>query len=259
MEQTMDPKVSLILTTYNSAINLSKTLLSIENQDYSNIEVIIKDGGSTDHTIDIIKEYTLKSHNTVQWTSCHDQGIYDAMNQGYAMSSGDVIVFFNDCFLGNNAVTIMMEVLNTYPNCIGVHADLIYATDTKTIRYWRMGKQKSIKTGWMPGHPTLFLKREVYQNYGLYKTDYKIAADYEFMIRILKHRKNQLAYVPKVIIKMFYGGSSNAGFRNYILSLQEGNRALKENGIRWIYLISFCRLCRVVVQFLIRNTNNVNI
>ena len=241
--------VSLILTTYNSAENLARTLQSIEEQDYEQIEVNIKDGGSTDNTLDIIKEYENSSHHTVHWISCPDTGIYDAMNQGYELAEGDIIVFFNDLFLIPDAVSKMVKVIEENEGCVGAHADLVYATDEKVVRYWKMGRQKSLHTGWMPGHPTLFLKREIYEKYGLYRTDFKIAADYEFMIRFLKDKENKLAYLPETIIRMFYGGTSTSSTGSYLKSLEEGHSALKLNGIKGTMFIDLLRTCRVLLQF----------
>lgn len=244
--------VSLILTTYNSADNLSRTLESIERQDYPAIEVIIKDGGSTDATLDIVKKYQQESHFEVNWVSGPDKGIYDAMNQGYQLCKGTVIAFFNDLFLTSDAVSAMMHIIEEDKACVGAHADLIYATDEKVVRYWKMGPQKSLYTGWMPGHPTLFLKREIYEQYGLYNESYKIAADYEFMIRFLKDKQNRLAYLPETIIRMYYGGTSTGSTGSYLTSLNEGHRALKENGIRCAAWIDALRTCRVLWQFVRR-------
>lgn len=241
--------VSLILTTYNSADNLQRTLESIKMQDYPKIEVNIKDGGSKDATPEIIKEFAQNSKYRVNWISNPDKGIYDAMNQGYRLATGDIIVFFNDLFLDADAISQMVNLIESNSECVGAHADLIYATDEKVVRYWKMGRQKSLYSGWMPGHPTLFLKREVYEKYGLYNTDYRIAADYEFMIRFLKDKENKLAYLPKVIIRMYYGGTSTSGSGSYLLSLEEGHRALKQNGIKFAFVIDILRTCRVLWQF----------
>ena len=242
--------VSLILTTFNCRENLTRTLESIEMQDYSNLEVVIKDGGSTDGTVDIIRNYEKDSRFTVKWASLRDKGIYDAMNQGYQMATGDIIAFFNDIFMDAQVVSKMIRVMEANPECVGVHADLIYATDEKVIRYWKMGPQKSLYWGWMPGHPTLFLKREIYEKYGLYNTDYTIAADYEFMIRFLKDKSNRLAYLPEVIIRMYYGGTSTSNSGSYLLSLKEGHKALKDNSIKCASWIDFLRTGRVIMQFL---------
>lgn len=241
--------VSLILTTYNSAGNLIRTLESIEKQDYPRIEVVIKDGGSKDDTIRIITEYEAKSHNRVIWTSGEDTGIYDAMNQGYQLSSGDIVVFFNDIFLQRDVISKMAGLIESDPGCVGAHADLVYATEEKVVRYWKMGPQKSLRTGWLPGHPTMFLKREVYEKYGLYNLKYRISSDYEFMIRFLKDKENRLVYLPETIIRMFYGGTSNSSMGSYLTSLREGHMALKENGVKGAALIDIFRTFRVLWQF----------
>ncbi len=251
-EKVVRKTVSLILTTYNSAENLAGTLESIEKQDYPRIEVNIKDGGSTDDTLKIIKEYEQVSHCKVNWITSPDVGIYDAMNQGYLLATGDIIVFFNDLFLHSDAVSKMVSLIEENPECVGAHADLVYAEDEKVIRYWKMGSQRSLYLGWMPGHPTLFLKRQIYENYGLYNSEYKIAADYEFMIRFLKDKENKLAYLPQTIIRMYYGGTSTSSTESYLLSLKEGHKALKNNHIRFAYVIDFLRTCRVLLQFVIK-------
>ena len=241
--------ISLILTTYNSSANLACTLKSIEEQDYPHLEIIIKDGGSTDDTLKIINEYASSSRNVVRWTSSPDKGIYDAMNQGYALSSGDVIAFFNDVFVRRDAVSKMMRLIESDPGCAGSHADLVYADGERTVRYWKMGPQKSIRTGWLPGHPTMFLKREIYEKYGLYNLKYRISSDYEFMIRFLKDKENRLVYLPETIIRMFYGGTSNSSLGSYLTSLREGHMALKENGIKGAAIIDILRTLRVLRQF----------
>lgn len=248
--------VSLILTTYNNEENLERTLESIEKQDYPSIEVVIKDGESTDRTISIIKSYEKTSKYTVKWSAGRDDGIYDAMNQGYLLAAGDIIVFFNDLFQTPTAVSRMVQVIEEHPKCVGAHADLVYAADDKVIRYWKMGTQKSLYLGWMPGHPTLFLKREVYEKYGLYNPDYRIAADYEFMIRFLKDKGNRLAYLPETIIRMYYGGTSTSSTGSYLLSLKEGHRALKDNGIKGAFIIDILRTGRVLLQFCARGRNS---
>lgn len=249
-------KVSLVLTTFNSAELLPGTLAGIEKQNYPDLEVNIKDGGSDDGTIEIIRQYAADTRHEVNWISTPDSGIYDAMNQGYQLATGDVLVFFNDLFLAEDAVSEMIALLESSPGSVGVHADLIYATDRRIVRYWRMGPQRSLYAGWMPGHPTLFLKREIYEKYGLYNVSYKIAADYEFMIRFLKDKENKLAYLPKTIIRMYYGGTSTSGTGSYLLSLREGHRALKENGMKGAAVIDILRTLRVLLQFVIKNRRN---
>lgn len=244
-------KVSLILTTFNSAANLSGTLESIEEQDYPDIEVVIKDGGSTDGTLKLIRSYQKKARFPVRWTSSADTGIYDAMNQGYALSTGDVIVFFNDRFTSKSSVSKIMNLLEAEDadDVAGAHADLVYATGDKVVRYWHMGPQRSLFSGWMPGHPTLFLKRRIYETYGLYDTSFRISSDYEYIVRFLKDKKNRLVYLPETIIRMYYGGTSNETFGSYVTSFWEGTKALIKNGVRPAFLISCNRTVRVLLQF----------
>ncbi len=246
-------KVSLILTTYNCKDKLIQTFESIEEQDYPLIEVVVKDGNSQDGTVDIIRRYVDSSKFSVKWTSERDRGIYDAMNQGFLLSTGDIVVFFNDIFLGKSAVTKMVSCIETVnpdtgEEFAGAHADLVYMDGERVVRTWKMG-QGTIEKGWMPGHPTLFLKREIYDKYGLYDTRFKISADYEFMIRFLKGGQNRLAYLPETIVSMFYGGTSSGGFNSYLLSLREGHRALRMNGIKRAWLVDIRRSIRVLKQF----------
>lgn len=254
MENKKSKKVSLILTTFNCKDNLKKTLASIEDQDYPNVEVVIKDGGSEDGTLDIILEYQKASKYQVKWVSKPDKGIFDAMNQGYRLTTGDVLLFFNDVFTTPNVISKMISKIETInpttgEEYVGAHADLVYADGDKIIRKWHMG-EGNIKDGWMPGHPTLFLKREIYEKYGLYDPSFKIGADYEFMIRILKDKKNQLAYIPEVMVLMFYGGTSSGGLKNYIESFKEGHRALKINGVKGALVIDIKRTVNVLKQFI---------
>lgn len=246
-------KVSLLVSTFNSKNDISVTLDSIEMQDYPLIEVAIKDGGSTDGTLEMIKEYSQKSRHSVVFSSGKDNGIYDAMNEAYKLSSGDVIAIMNDKYTVPDAVSKMVKCLEEHPETVGVHSDLNYLDEQgQIVRFWHMGEQKSLFSGWMPGHPTLFLKREIYEKYGFYKTDFKIAADYEFMIRFLKDRDNKLAYVPETLIAMFYGGTSNKSFGSYMISLKEGHRALTQNHIHPAFVIDCIRTCRVLLQFVKR-------
>lgn len=240
--------VSLILTSYNCKDNIKRTLRSIERQDYPAIEVVIIDGLSTDGTVDVIKTYEKKTKYRCQWISEKDKGIYDAMNKGLALAKGDIIAFFNDLFLIPNAVSLMVEAMER-EGTDGAHADLIYATDEKVKRYWKMEHGK-ISDGWMPGHPTLYLKREIYEKYGKYNSDYRCSADYEFMVRILKDGNVKFSYVPRTILRMYYGGTSTGSAGSYILSLKEAHEALKSNGVRFAWWIDARRTIKVLMQFL---------
>ena len=241
-------KVSIITTTYNDSENLKKTIAQVEAQDYENIEYIIVDGASKDDTLEVIREAKERFGDRLLWISEKDSGIYDAINKGLKMATGDYIGLCFDRFACKDAVSKMVAVMEA-EGTDGVHADLNYVDGEKIIRKWRQG-QGNIRTGWMPGHPTLYLKREVYETYGLYKTDYRIAADYEYMIRILKDGKVKLSYIPEVLIKMSHGGTSTNSLGAYLEGLREGHRALKENGIKFAFVTDILRIFRTLLQFL---------
>ncbi len=240
-------KVSLIMTTYNSKENFKKTYGSICSQDYPQIEVIVVDGASTDGTREEI-EMRAKENPAMRWISEKDTGIYDALNKGIRMATGDIIAIMNDEYACVDAVSRFVNAIET-EHSDGVHSDLIYQDENgRCIRKWHMGQGK-IRSGWMPGHPTLFLKREVYEKYGLYKENYRSAADYEFMVRILNDGKVRLSYIPKVLVHMYYGGTSNHGLKGYGRSFAEGVRALRENGVKGALWITLLRTVRVMGQF----------
>lgn len=246
-------KVSLLVTVYNAGDNLAVTLQSIEEQDYQNIEVVIVDGGSTDGTLDLVRQFEDRIKDraglSLRWVSEQDEGLYDAMNKAYRLSSGGIIAVCNDRLCQPDAVSSLVRAVETGgEGCVGAHSDLVYVEGERIIRRWHMGEGR-LSQGWMPGHPTLFLKREVYEKYGLYDTSYQCAADYEFMVRFLKDKDNRLAYVPQVLVAMFYGGTSNAGIRNYLVSFREGYRALKKNDVGFPLWITIRRSVRVIFQF----------
>lgn len=240
--------VSLILTTFNCKDNLAKTLASIESQDYPQIEVVIKDGGSTDGTLDIVRNYEKNSRFTVKWVSVSDKGLYNAMNQGLSLATGRVILFFNDRFAHTDIVSRCMELMER-EDTDGVHGDLVYAKDGRVKRYWKMGTGK-IRSGWMPGHPTLFLKREIYDRFGGYDDSYKCSADYEFMVRVLKDGQVKLSYIPEILVEMYYGGTSTEGVGAYGVSILEAHRALAANGLRFAWWIVLLRTFRTIPQFI---------
>lgn len=247
--------MSLIMTTYNSHDNFTKSIESALAQDYPSIELVIVDGGSTDGTVDIIKRYATLVENsvntyknfTIVWISEKDEGIYDGMNKGIRMASGDVIAVFNDEFTCTDAVSKYIRTLNE-GDYDAVHSDLIYAVGDTMKRYWHM-PNGSIYLGWMPAHPTLYIRREIYDRYGLYKTKYRSSSDYEFMIRILRDGTLKLGYIPEVLIKMFYGGTSSAGIKGYGRNTKEAYQALVSNEVAFPVFVIICRIIRTLWQY----------
>lgn len=227
-------KVSIITVAYNSDQTIEDTIKSVLSQDFSEIEYIIIDGGSTDRTIDIINRYKDKIATIV---SEPDQGIYDGMNKGVALATGDIVGILNsDDFYSNNGV--ISSVVSQFKDGVdAVYADLVYVDQLQTekiIRKWISGEyvHGAFKKGWMPPHPTLFVKNEIYKNYGSYSLELKSAADYEFMLRVIHKHKINLNYLPEIIVKMRAGGVSNASFKNRINANKEDRLAWKMNGLK---------------------------
>ncbi len=241
------PKVSIVTTTYNDRENLEKIIRQVRSQDYENLEYIIVDGGSADGTLEVIRQAQKDFGERLKWISQPDKGIYDALNKGLKMSSGEILGCCFDEFAGPDVVAKMVDIMER-EGTDGVHGDLDYVDGDRVVRRWRQGQGKLV-FGWMPGHPTLYLRRSVYENFGYYRTDYRISADYEFMIRILKDGKVRLSYLPEVLIRMSHGGTSTNSLRAYLAGMKEGHRALKENGIPMAAFTDFCRTLRVLAQF----------
>ncbi len=249
----MSKKVSLLLTTYNSEAYIGSTLESIEAQDYPDIEICIADSLSSDATLAIIDEFSTRSRYKVICDSKKDSGIYEGLNNAYALSSGDYIQVMNDRLTMPDAISKLVKAIeeeerSSAGEVLGAHSDLVYAEGDRVIRYWHMGRGH-IGSGWMPAHPTLMLKREVYEKYGTYDTSYICSADYEYMLRILKNG-GQLGYVPEVLISMYYGGTSNSTKSAYINSIKEAIHALKANDIHPALFITALRTVRVAWQFI---------
>lgn len=244
---TSSPKVSVITTTYNDLDNLKHIITLVKQQDYPNIEHIIVDGSSSDGTVEFLKEVELGSDRNMKWISEKDNGIFDAINKGILLASGDIIGCCFDEFTKSSVISEMVAIMEK-EDTDGVHGDLLYMEGEKVIRTWKQG-QGDIRFGWMPGHPTLYLRKQVYDKYGLYKSYYKVSADYEYMIRILKDKEISLSYLPQVLIKMSHGGTSTNGLKAYIRSLKEGHMALKENKITFAWFTDLCRILRVLLQF----------
>ena len=241
------PKVSIVTTTYNDRENLEKIIWQVRSQDYENLEYIIVDGGSADGTLEVIRQAQKDFGERLKWISQPDKGIYDALNKGLKMYSGEILGCCFDEFAGPDVVAKMVDIMER-EGTDGVHGDLDYVDGERVVRRWRQGQGKLV-FGWMPGHPTLYLRRSVYENFGYYRTDYRISADYEFMIRILKDGKVRLSYLPEVLIRMSHGGTSTNSLGAYLAGMKEGHRALKENGIPMAAFTDFCRTLRVLAQF----------
>ncbi|AFI05698.1 glycosyltransferase family 2 protein [Helicobacter cetorum] len=235
-------KVSVITASFNSEKTIQDTILSVLNQTYRDIEYIIIDGASTDKTLEIIQRYRDSIACVV---SEKDKGIYDAMNKGIRRASGDIIALLNsDDFYTDEFV--IEKVVHEFEkkNCDSVYADLVFVKPScleKVVRYYESGEfnPKTFLYGVVPAHPTLFIKREIYERYGLYKTDYKISADFEMIIRLFVVQKISFSYLKEVLVKMRTGGVSTQGFKSLLVRNRENIRACKDNNIQanWFLML----------------------
>ncbi len=248
----MRPKISVVTVTYNDKWHLKETLDSLLGQTFTDYESVIIDGGSTDGTIEIIQEYEKKMNGKMRWISEKDDGLYYAINKGIKMAKGEIIGLLYDKYADEK---VLQKIADTFEkeNCDVVHGDLYYLGEKgEVIRYWHMGEGK-IKDGWMAGHPTLYVKREVYEIYGGYNTEYRGGADYEFEVRIFKDEKLKVSYIPEVLVHMFYGGTSSGSLKGYWRSYKEGIIALKKLHVPHPFWISFKRTIIVILQFFRRD------
>ncbi|WP_067149695.1 glycosyltransferase family 2 protein [Pseudotamlana agarivorans] len=236
-------KITLITATYNSEQVIASCIQSVLNQDYPNLEHLIIDGASSDNTLNIVKDLQ-KKHDHITLISEPDQGIYDALNKGISKATGNVIGFVHsDDFLASEDVVSQIATQFKKDKCDGVYGDLEYVdkqSTNKVIRYWKSAdfSQDMLKKGWMPAHPTLFLRKDVYKKHGIFDLNFKIAADYDFILRIFKDRALDFTYLPLVITKMRVGGASNRSLKNIILKSKEDYKAIRNNEVgSWQTLI----------------------
>ena len=229
--------ISIITATFNSAKTLKDTIQSVLRQTNKDFEYLIIDGGSTDETIDIVKSYESEFSGRLKWVSEKDQGIYDAMNKGIKMASGDVVGILNsdDYFTSDD---ILQTVDNAFKSheIDAIYGDIHFIRDgnpQKCVRYYssRIFRPFWLRFGFMPAHPSFYCKREVFEKAGLYSLDYKIGADYEMMVRLFKKYRIMSQYINKDFVTMRTGGASNNNVRSRITLINEDVKACKENGV----------------------------
>lgn len=246
--------ISIITVSYNSAATIKDTLQSIANQDYAQVEHIIVDGKSTDTTLDIIKGFP----NVAKCVSESDAGLYDAMNKGLAMASGDIVGILNsdDLYAASSVLRKVAELFADHKvDC--VYGDLQYVHPDniqKVVRTWKAGlfSHRNFLYGWMPPHPTFFVRKKVYEKVGLFNTQLRSSADYEMMLRILYKHNYPAAYLPEVMVKMRSGGVSNASFRNRFRANREDAKAWKLINKRPHFFTVYLKPLRKIPQFLAR-------
>ncbi|MFL9481537.1 glycosyltransferase family 2 protein [Chitinophagaceae bacterium LWZ2-11] len=243
--------VSIITATYNSASTVADTIISVNQQSYPHIEHLIVDGLSKDNTLEIIKNVGHAGKVICE----KDDGIYDAMNKGIAYVTGEIIGILNsdDFYPSNDVIEKVVEVFKS-TECDAVYGDLLYIDggDTKKIvRRWVSGgyKKKNFLYGWMPPHPTFFVRKSVYERYGSFNLQLKSAADYELMLRFLYKYSIKASYLGAVLVHMRTGGQSNSSLYNRIKANKEDRLAWSINGLKSNWYTLYLKPIRKISQF----------
>lgn len=229
--------ISIITATYNSAETINDTIKSVLCQTNKDFEYIIVDGGSTDETIDIVKSYESEFSGRLKWVSEKDKGIYDAMNKGIKMASGDIIGILNsdDYYTSDDILQTIADAFKCR-NVDAIYGDIHFIKDgvpDKCVRYYssRLFSPFWLRFGFMPAHPSFYCKRDVFDKSGLYRLDYKIGSDYEMMVRLFRKHKISSRYVPKDFVTMRTGGASNSNLQSRLTLIKEDVKACRDNGI----------------------------
>jgi glycosyltransferase len=245
-------KISIITVVYNSVDTIQHAIDSVLGQSYDNIEYIVVDGASKDGTLEVLEK---NKNNIDVLISEQDNGIYDAMNKGLDVATGDIIGTLNsdDFYASNNIIQKVANLFGT-KQVDSIYGDLIYV-DAKNIdrviRYWKSKpfQEGLFQKGWHPAHPTFFVKSEVYKKYGKFNTDLKIAADYEIMLRFLEKYQISSYYIPEVLVKMRLGGESNRNIKNIVKANMESIKAWKLNGLKVNPAFVFLKTFRKILQY----------
>ena len=243
-------KISLITVSYNAENTISRCIESVIGQNFKNIEYIIIDGGSTDKTTQIIAQY--KEYTSI-FLSEPDKGIYDAMNKGINLASGDIIGMLNaDDYFADSSVLSAVADAFARQNANITYGDLDYInTQGNIVRKWRSGMYTNsmFKRGWMPPHPTFYCKRSLFKQYGFYSLEYGTAADYELMLRFMYLNKIAAFYIKKVMVKMSTGGASNKTLNNRIKGLFFDLKAMRNNKIPFPAITLILKPLRKIIQY----------
>lgn len=244
------PKISIISVVYNAQNTIERCINSVLGQNFKDIQYIVIDGGSTDNTIKIISKY---SQYIDIFLSEEDEGVYDAMNKGIAMATGEIIGTINaDDFFADDDVLSNIAKVFAEQNTDILYGDLDYIDPNgKIIRKWRSGNYRKgmFNWGWMPPHPTFYCKKELFGNLGVYKLDYGSAGDYELMLRFIHRNNTSVYYLNKVLVKMVVGGISNKSIDNRVQAIRFDLKAMRNNNIFLPMVTILFKPLRKLAQF----------
>lgn len=243
-------KISIITATYNSGETLRDTLESVLRQSYKDIEYIIVDGASTDDTLDIVREYEPRFGGRMRWISEPDKGLYDAMNKGIGLATGDVVGILNsDDFY--TSPDVLAGVSDGIRDVDAVYGDVHYVNDadlSKCVRYYSSKgfRRWMMRFGFMPAHPSFYCRRAVYSRYGLFDLDFKVAADFEQLLRLIFINRIYTKYLPMDFVTMRTGGTSSSGLKSHRRIIKDHMLAYRKNRVNSNYLFESVRyLCRI--------------
>lgn len=244
-------KISIITVVHNNVHTILQCIHSVVNQDYADIEYIVIDGDSTDGTKAILEKHSDKIDVLV---SEPDDGIYDAMNKGIRIAKGEIIGILNsdDFYPSTDVISKIASVFQNAGNQ-ALYGDLIYVDKQDieiTRRYWEGGQIESFLKGWHPPHPTFFVRKSVYDKYGLYDISLDISADFEMMFRLIEKEKIEIAYIPEVLVHMRMGGASNGSLRNLWRAFFQIKKSFRMNGYKYPFSYPFIRYSSKIQQFL---------
>lgn len=246
-------KVSIITAVYNRAETISHTIESVLGQTYPDIEYIIVDGMSDDGTDRIISKYDDRIDRQVREK---DHGIYDALNKGIRLATGDVVglLHADDFFAHRDVIASIVEEFSLDRATMGVYGDLVYVDNldpTRTVRRWISGKYdvSKYRWGWMPPHPTVYFRRECYVQYGLFRDDFQLAADYELLLRMMMVHGVAMRYIAQSLVCMRVGGKSNASVSNRMQANREDAKAWRVNALRPPTGLRFLKPLRKIYQY----------
>ena len=256
-------KISVITATFNSGKTVRDTLESVLRQTYKEIEYIIVDGKSTDDTMDIVRDYEPRFNGRMTYVSEPDRGIYDAMNKGIAMATGDVVGILNsdDFYTSDDVLETVAQVMSD-ANVDAVYGDVHYVNDNdlgKCVRYYtsRPFHRNWMRFGFMPAHPSFYCRRSVYGKFGTFDLSYKVAADFENLLRLIFVHRIRTRYIPKDFVTMRTGGASSSGLRSHQQIMRDHLRALKQNGVYSNLLLLGMRYPYKVCEIAQMKINNI--
>ncbi|HUR09938.1 MAG TPA: glycosyltransferase family 2 protein [Flavitalea sp.] len=247
-------KISIITATFNSAATVNDTLQSVSMQNYHDVEHIIVDGGSSDGTLRLARSFPHLS----SIISEKDEGIYDAMNKGIRRAGGEIIGILNSDDIYTHP-EVLTKVAHAFadPSVDVVYGDLQYVDPVnlnRVTRTWKAGTfhRSSFYFGWMPPHPTFFVRKKIYDTLGVFNISLRSSADYELMLRILLKNGKKAVYIPEILVKMRAGGYSNASMQNRVKANREDKMAWKLNGLRPFFFTLYLKPLRKIKQFIIK-------